>query len=99
APGPKGAGAGPALCTPASYGAPGSAAPPPEKHGAGTGALSKTVSHHARRLAERFGLDLSGLRGTGPDGLILREDVDAAMSAGTLKPAAATGAARTNGAA
>ena len=96
---PKAVGAEPTLVTPASYGAAGSAAPPPEKNGAGTGALSKTVSHHARRLAERFSLDLTSVKGTGPDGLILREDVDAAMTAGTLKPAAANGTAKTNGAA
>ena len=83
----KPAGAEPALVTPSSYGAAGSPEPPPEKRGAAGGALSKTVSHHARRLADRFGLDLSGVKGTGPDGLILREDVDAAMAAGTLKPA------------
>src|SRR5580658_1733027 len=88
----------PELVTPASYGAAGSAAPPPEKRSNGGGALAQTVSHHARRLAERFGLDLTSVRGTGPDGLILREDVEAAMSAGTLKPAAANGAAKTNGA-
>ncbi|MGA2394519.1 MAG: multifunctional oxoglutarate decarboxylase/oxoglutarate dehydrogenase thiamine pyrophosphate-binding subunit/dihydrolipoyllysine-residue succinyltransferase subunit [Candidatus Lustribacter sp.] len=88
----------PELVTPSSYGAAGSAAPPPEKRAAGGGALAHTVSHHARRLAERFGLDLAGVRGTGPDGLILREDVEAAMTAGTLKPAAANGASKSNGA-
>jgi 2-oxoglutarate decarboxylase len=88
----------PALVTPSSYGEAGSAAPPAEKPGNGAGALAKTLSHHARRLAERFGLDLSGLKGTGPDGLILREDVEAAMSAGTLKPATSNGAAKANGA-
>ncbi len=87
------------LVTPSSYGAAGSAAPPAETAGSRGDALAKTASHHARRLAERFGLDLSGVKGTGPDGLILREDVEAAMTAGTLKPAAANGAAKTNGAA
>ncbi len=62
------------------------------------GATPGLVSHHARRLADRYHLDLSGLKGTGPEGLILREDVEAAMAAGTLraangKPAAANGAA------
>jgi 2-oxoglutarate decarboxylase len=89
----------PLLVTPASYGAPGSAAAPPERPGTPGGSLAKTVSHHARRLAERFGLDLSGVKGSGPEGLILREDVEAAIAAGTLKPAAANGAAKTNGAA
>ena len=89
----------PELVTPSSYGAAGSGAAPAEKNGNGTGALSKVVSHHARRLSDRYGLDLSSVKGTGPDGLILREDVEAAMTAGTLKPAAANGAAKTNGAA
>jgi 2-oxoglutarate decarboxylase len=90
----------PELVSPSSYGAAGSAAPPAEKNGAGNGSLSTVASHHARRLAERFALDLKGLKGTGPDGLILREDVEAAMSAGTLKPAGASnGAPKSNGAA
>jgi len=84
------------LVTPSSYGAAGSAAPPPEKRGSGSGVLSKVVSHHARRLAERFGLDLSSVKGSGPEGLILREDVEAAMGAGSLQPAAGNGAAKTN---
>jgi 2-oxoglutarate dehydrogenase E1 component len=84
--------AGSTLVTPSSYGAPGSGAPPAEVAGNGTGALAKVASHHARRLAERFSLDLSGIKGTGPDGLILREDVEAALAAGTLKPAASNGA-------
>jgi 2-oxoglutarate dehydrogenase E1 component len=45
------------------------------------------VSPHARRLAERYHLDLSRLRGSGPDGLILRTDVEAAMASGTVSPA------------
>ncbi len=99
APAAKPAAAEPTLVTPSSYGAGGSATPPPEKHGNGSGALSKVASHHARRLSDRYGLDLSSVKGSGPDGLILREDVEAAMAAGTLKPAAANGAAKTNGAA
>jgi 2-oxoglutarate dehydrogenase E1 component len=98
APGAGKPNAEPTLVTPSSYGASGSSAPPPERPGAGGGALAKVASHHARRLAERFHLDLAGVKGTGPDGLILREDVEAAMAAGTLKPAATNGAAG-NGAA
>jgi multifunctional 2-oxoglutarate metabolism enzyme len=63
---------------------------------AATGGGPGVASHHARRLADRYHLDLSGLTGTGPAGLILREDVEAAMAAGTLR---ATGkAAGSNGA-
>ena len=90
----------PELVTPSGYGSAGNGSAPAEKRGNGTGSLAKTASHHARRLAERFSLDLSGLKGTGPEGLILREDVEAAMTAGTLKPAgaASNGAAKSNGA-
>ncbi len=85
--------------SPSSYGAAGSSAPPAEVRGNGSGALAKTASHHARRLAERFALDISGVKGTGPDGLILREDVETAMTAGTLKPASSNGNGKANGAA
>ncbi len=73
------------------------ALPKAASNGGTSGGLA---SHHARRLAERFTLDLSGVKGTGPDGLILREDVEAAMAAGTLKPAGGDGASKNgNGAA
>jgi multifunctional 2-oxoglutarate metabolism enzyme len=71
------------LVTPASYGAPGSAEPPPERHGA-NGKAGGTLSHHARRLVERLHIDASQLTGTGPDGLILREDVEAAVASGKI---------------
>jgi 2-oxoglutarate dehydrogenase E1 component len=89
----------PELVTGSSYGAAGNGSAPAEVRGNGTGNLAGTASHHARRLAERFSLDLSSLKGTGPDGLILREDVEAAIAAGTLKPAGSNGAAKSNGAA
>ena len=95
APAPNGA---PELVTPSGYGSAGNGSAPAEKHGNGTGNLAGTASHHARRLAERFSLDLSSVKGTGPDGLILREDVESAMTAGTVKPAGSNGAAKTNGA-
>ncbi len=76
------------------------AAAAPAKAATNGGTPGGLASHHARRLAERFTLDLSGVKGTGPDGLILREDVEAAMAAGTLKPAGADGASKNgNGAA
>ncbi len=34
----------------------------------------------ARRIANRFGIDLRSVRGSGPDGLILREDLDDAIA-------------------
>ncbi len=42
------------------------------------------LSHHARRLVERLHVDPSKLTGSGPDGLILREDVEAAIASGKL---------------
>ncbi|MDQ7842417.1 MAG: dihydrolipoamide acetyltransferase family protein [Armatimonadota bacterium] len=43
----------------------------------------------ARRLAEEHGLDLSRLQGTGPDGRITKEDVEAHLALGPRAPAAA----------
>jgi multifunctional 2-oxoglutarate metabolism enzyme len=84
APQPKSPAAGPKgdLVTPASYGAPGSAEAPAERRG--NGKAGGTLSHHARRLVERLHIDSSKLTGTGPDGLILREDVEAAVASGKI---------------
>lgn len=56
-------------------------AAPADAGGAGqdTGAVAGEevrVSPHARRLAERLGIDLSKIRGTGRNGRITREDVE-----------------------
>ena len=48
------------------------------------------VSPKARRLAKELGVDLSRVRGTGPDGTITSEDVQAAAKAPAPAPAAAT---------
>src|SRR5947209_1990512 len=84
APQPKSPPGGPKgdLVTPASYGAPGSADAPPERRG--NGKAGGMLSHHARRLVERLHIDPTKLTGTGPDGLILREDVEAAVASGTI---------------
>ncbi len=79
----KGAPQDPTLVTPASYGAAGSGAAPAERH-AGNGKAGGVLSHHARRLVERLHIDASKLTGTGPDGLILREDVEAAVASGKI---------------
>lgn len=50
-------------------------------------AASTILSPRARRLAEQEGLDISSLRGTGPDGLITERDVRAAVESA---PAAGT---------
>ncbi len=46
------------------------------------------VSPVARRIADELGVDLSGVRGTGPDGRIIRRDVEAAASAQAPLPSA-----------
>ena len=81
---PSAAPSEPTLVTPPSYGAPGSATPPPERHAPGNGKTGGTLSHHARRLVDRLHIDASKLTGTGPDGLILREDVEAAVASGKI---------------
>jgi pyruvate dehydrogenase E2 component (dihydrolipoamide acetyltransferase) len=45
----------------------------------------------ARRMARQAGLDLAGLKGSGPNGRIVRADIEAAMSgvSGAMAPAAA----------
>ena len=46
-----------------------------EPRSRGTGEV--TASHQARRIANKLELDLSSIRGSGPNGLILRSDVSA----------------------
>ncbi|MFI9393158.1 dihydrolipoamide acetyltransferase family protein [Streptomyces bauhiniae] len=48
------------------------------------------ISPLVRKLARDNGVDLHALRGTGPDGLILRADVEAALRVETTAPPAAT---------
>ncbi|MBV8368569.1 MAG: multifunctional oxoglutarate decarboxylase/oxoglutarate dehydrogenase thiamine pyrophosphate-binding subunit/dihydrolipoyllysine-residue succinyltransferase subunit [Candidatus Eremiobacteraeota bacterium] len=79
------------LVTPPSYGAPGSAEAPAERRG--NGKPGGVLSHHARRLVERLHIDASKLTGTGPDGLILREDVEAAVASGKIAFTGALGSA------
>ena len=74
----------PSLITPSSYGADGAATPPAELAGTRNGALEGVLSHHARRLVERLHIDAAKIGGTGPDGLILREDVYAAIASGKV---------------
>jgi pyruvate dehydrogenase E2 component (dihydrolipoamide acetyltransferase) len=45
------------------------------------------ISPAARRLAEAQGVDLSGIKGTGPDGRIVRKDVTQAAQVGPKQPA------------
>ncbi|MFF3562298.1 dihydrolipoamide acetyltransferase family protein [Streptomyces sp. NPDC002574] len=52
------------------------------------------ISPLVRRIAREHGLDLRALKGTGPDGLILRADVERAITA-AAEPVTATAAAAT----
>jgi 2-oxoglutarate dehydrogenase E1 component len=85
--------------TPSSYGAPGAppAAAAAPAFGAPNGAGSGVASHRAQRFAEREHLDLRRIKGSGPGGMILHEDVaraaqtwadHAASAGGNGKPAA-----------
>jgi pyruvate dehydrogenase E2 component (dihydrolipoamide acetyltransferase) len=67
-------------------------APPgtPEPSGAASRSAPRVISPVVRRLARERGLDLSAVNGSGPAGVILRRDVDAAASP---EPAAAAAAA------
>ena len=98
---PRVSGAEATLVTPSGYGSAGAAAAPAETHGNGSGGASGVVSHHAQRLVDRLHLDPSALKGTGPGGLILREDVEAALARGAIAPAGGGNGAKpaTNGAA
>ena len=51
-------------------------------------AAAPQISPKARRLAQELGIDVSQLRGTGPDGVITAEDVQAVANA-KVSPAAA----------
>ncbi len=75
----------PTLVTPAGYGSAGSGKPPAERAGSGPAVARGLASHKAQLIAQRHHLDLSRIAGTGPGGLILREDVDRALAAGDAK--------------
>ena len=68
----------------ASSVAPAAAAPVPEAAASGPARLSPK----ARRLAKELGVDVSHLRGSGPDGEIVAEDVQAAVNAAGAAPVA-----------
>jgi len=51
---------------------------PPDSDGAATDGGAIKASPIAKRLAAQLGVDLSGLKGSGPDGRIVKEDVEAA---------------------
>ncbi|MCH7812877.1 MAG: 2-oxo acid dehydrogenase subunit E2 [Planctomycetes bacterium] len=73
------------------------AVPPPESPGPSrprpTTAGSKTVaaSPAVRKLARKLGVDLAAVAGSGPNGRVLREDIEHAARGGPAQPAAAPG--------
>lgn len=76
--------------TPAAGGLPAAASVRGADADAGTGDADARVSPIARRIAERLGVDVSKIRGTGRNGRVSKEDVEAyAASAGRSATAAA----------
>ena len=59
----------------------------------GQAAGAPQISPKARRLAKELGVDISRIRGTGPDGTISSEDVQAAANSNKSAPPAAAAAA------
>ena len=71
------------------------AAPASPAAGGGESAGRVLASPVARKLAEKLGVDLAGVVGTGPGGRVIKEDVEAAAAAGpastpTEQPSAGT---------
>jgi len=63
-------------------------APAPEPAGPAENGRVR-ISPVARKIAVDAGVDFSGIEGSGPDGRIIRKDIEAAIAAGPSKPAAA----------
>ncbi|MFJ6621294.1 dihydrolipoamide acetyltransferase family protein [Kitasatospora sp. NPDC091335] len=56
-------------------------------------AVMPVISPLVRRLAREQGVDLAALTGSGPDGLIMRADVERAVAAGVADPVVASASA------
>jgi pyruvate dehydrogenase E2 component (dihydrolipoamide acetyltransferase) len=85
APAAKPQAAAPETATPAPQAAPAAAQPKASvQHSNGRVAVSPL----ARRMAEQAGIDVSGLSGSGPNGRVVKSDIEAAMKS-PQKPAAA----------
>ncbi len=61
---------------------------PPKSAGGATGGDRVVASPLAKRMAAQAGLDLSRISGTGPNGRIVKADVEAALAAGPAAKAA-----------
>jgi 2-oxoglutarate dehydrogenase E1 component len=79
--------------TPSSYGAPGAPPAPASApaFSAANGAGAGVASHRAQRMAEREHLDLRRIKGSGPGGMILHEDVARAAQTWADHAASAAG--------
>src|SRR5579864_1344618 len=64
---------------------PAAAPPPPQPPSVPQDGQQVKASPLARRLAEEMGVDLASIKGTGPEGRIIKEDV---MAAGSPRPTA-----------
>jgi pyruvate dehydrogenase E2 component (dihydrolipoamide acetyltransferase) len=68
-------------------------APPARSAGSAPAAGDIRSSPLARRLASERGLDLQSVQGSGPNGRIIKRDIEAAAAAGAVAPRAAASAA------
>ncbi|WP_212244928.1 dihydrolipoamide acetyltransferase family protein [Catenulispora pinistramenti] len=68
------------------------AEPESEPTGRKNGGRIAVVSPLVRRVAKEGGLDLASVRGSGPEGLIMRRDVEAALAAPAVAPGSVTSA-------
>src|SRR5262245_36270000 len=80
--------------TPASGSASAPAATPSRAPAATSGEIQ--ISPKARRLAKELGVDITTVRGTGPDGVITSDDITAASNARAAAPAASAPPAATS---
>jgi pyruvate dehydrogenase E2 component (dihydrolipoamide acetyltransferase) len=74
--------------TPPQREAPAAAPSPAERAPAGNGAGRVFASPLARRMAAQAGLDLAALKGSGPQGRIVKADIEAALAGAPARPAA-----------
>lgn len=87
--------------TAAAHGSSGSSVPAGSASDSSPSGAPRVVSPIVRRLAKELGVDLAAARGTGPNGLILRRDVEQAAggSGAALSAASASAASSTQPAA
>lgn len=86
------AAAAPAEEADAAAEAPAAAAAPAASAAAPAGGRVK-ISHLAKKIAEKNGIDYSGLAGSGTNGRIIKKDIEAAIEAAKAAPAPAPAAA------